>query len=392
MSLKPSLHQAAGHGLCLTMDDGLLFVKPTTSQEVDFYTQTQFLVSQDQSIDETSSASKLTDWMPACMGVLTQGDLTNFEGKSEILSDKDKEFIVLQNLYDGFSKPSVMDIKLGSQLVDEETTTPEKIARLKKVAESTTSGSLNFRICGMKVLGDEVPENIFENMNETVTIDSGYLVFNKIFGRSLTKDNVEQGIHTFFSNFKADHIKNPKIKHLIIIRLLRVFLGRLHLIYNCLTNYELRIFSGSLLFIFESDIDRWVQDETLNENNLLINDAVYEVHDPLVRKPFLEDDDDDDDENEEEDDEEQGEVQDKNINDIVGMNQDKVQDTQIGEDILDEEEEQKAPLSALNLIDFAHSKHTPGQGIDENILIGIRNLTEIFEVLLKQEKDLLSRI
>ena len=80
-----------------------------------------------------------------------------------------------------------------------------------KSSDSTTSGSLNFRICGMKVYNgksDAKPANeLYENMNDSsvsVNIndadDHKYLEFNKFYGRSLSKDNIKEGLELYFNN------------------------------------------------------------------------------------------------------------------------------------------------------------------------------------------------
>ena len=150
----------------------------------------------------------MSHWMPTFMGTLTQGDVskTQTAGLDQLSSAEgqtDKQYIVLLNSYHGFTHPSILDIKLGAKLTDDEVTAPEKIARLQKVSDSTTSGSLNFRICGMKVYNgksDTKPANeLYENMNDSsvsVNIndadDHKYLEFNKFYGRSLSKDNIKR--------------------------------------------------------------------------------------------------------------------------------------------------------------------------------------------------------
>ncbi|KAL6449866.1 ARG82 Inositol polyphosphate multikinase [Candida maltosa Xu316] len=268
------------------------------------------------------------------MGTLTQGDINN---KTPTTNDSDKQYIVLSNSYHGFAHPSILDIKLGAKLTDDEVTSKEKIERLQKVSDATTSGSLNFRICGMKVYNgasDQKPLlELYENMNDSsvsVNIDDNdphrYLEFNKFYGRSLSTENVKQGLGLFFNNRLPKDIEK---------RLLVTFHRRLQLLYNCLLDYEVRIFSGSLLFIYESDLKKW---EKVNDDN-------YELFDPLVRENIPDDDDDEED------------------------------DT-----------DSFTPLSSLNFIDFAHAKYVPGKGHDENVIQGIENLINIFESLISDHE------
>ena len=346
-SFTPSKHQAAGHDGCLISDS--LFIKSTNQQEIDFYAQTQL---KDQlKDDESPLGSLLSHWMPTYMGTLTQGDITKQDNQltdtiaKDEVSKSDKQYIVLLNSYHGFNHPSILDIKLGSKLTDDEVTPKEKIERLQKVSDSTTSGSLSFRICGMKVYNgssiDKPKVELYENMNDSsISININdesqhkYLEFNKFYGRSLTKDNIKEGLGLFFNN----HL--PKV---IEKRLLINFHKRLQLLYNCLLDYEIRIFSGSLLFIYESDLSKW---EKVTDDN-------YELFDPLVREFDDDDDDDDDDEDEE----------------------------------VDKDNDSFTPLSSLNFIDFAHAKYVPGKGHDENVIQGIEKLIDIFESLIKEHTN-----
>jgi hypothetical protein len=58
--------------------------------------------------------------------------------------------LVLQNLSHTFSKPNILDIKLGTILWDEYAT-PEKRARMEKAARDTTSLETGVRLTGFNV-------------------------------------------------------------------------------------------------------------------------------------------------------------------------------------------------------------------------------------------------
>lgn len=320
MDFKPSAHQAAGHDGCLT--SGAVFAKLTTQQEIDFYAETL------ANAVDADLGSHLSHWMPTYMGTLTE-DVVNgetLESKAEQAlqaTAKDKVYVVLQNLYYGFEKPSILDIKLGAVLVDD-TVAEEKRLRLAKVSESTTSGSLHFRVCGMKLYGGETgdkPEEVFDGMHETVEVEEtsagNYFKFNKFYGRTLSKENAKEGIAHYLSYTGKNRTW-----------LLSRFHQRLQLLYNCLLDAEVRIKSGSLFFIFENDPRKW---EGLDE-------SLYMERDPLVNEA-LEDDD---------------------------------------------EEDSECPLSSLSFIDFAHAKYTEGEGPDENVIVGVENLIRIFAELLAE--------
>lgn len=393
---KASEHQAAGHDGCMTLDS--LFIKPTTRQELNFYTETlrRDVVKEESSEEGAPLGTLLSHWMPTFLGSLQKGELsvdsilggllTSSTWQDNALVQDNKEYIVLLNLYHGFKKPSILDIKLGSRLTDDAVTPLEKIERLQKVSESTTSGSHSFRICGMKVYnGDDEtkPNELFTGMNNTITVANGeygdkssesmsshkYLVYDKFFGRSLDSKTIQQGLKLYFKPILSN---KP-----IFVCLLTNLILRLQLIFNCLLDYDTRMYSASLLFIYESD------PEVLSQVAI----ADYQDHDPLVKEFDLSDDDDDDGEDEDKD-EDEGKEEDASDADAVdSAGLDNVAKAynivkQANSESVDSKGEKNAsrtPLSSLHLIDFAHSKYVDGEGYDENVVEGVENLIKILE-------------
>lgn len=60
------------------------------------------------------------------------------------------QMLVLENLTHRFLHPNVLDIKLGTQLFDEDAT-EEKKARMTKAAAASTSGEKGVRLTGFQV-------------------------------------------------------------------------------------------------------------------------------------------------------------------------------------------------------------------------------------------------
>ena len=67
----------------------------------------------------------------------------------------DIQHLCLENLLNGFTRPCIMDLKIGSRLYDNDAT-EEKIIKMKENAKGTTIESLACRIAGMKVKGKEL--------------------------------------------------------------------------------------------------------------------------------------------------------------------------------------------------------------------------------------------
>ena len=132
--------QAGGHAG--VMRSGSLLIKPCTQAEIDFYA----LANETQSL--------FASWMPTYMGQLTlgkPGDNSAGRTASFLESERFERAVVLENIEWGFKRPSVLDIKLGKILTDDNVT-DEKRLRLKKVSMSTTSWDNHLRLTGMRVI------------------------------------------------------------------------------------------------------------------------------------------------------------------------------------------------------------------------------------------------
>ena len=373
--------KVAGHNGTLTDNDGLLIFKPLNEQELQFYQQIQSRYqnqnANNNSYDEESHDKvdddddddeiPLHDWMPTFLGVLNEGKQTDtgdspsfsrISGNMTIIPDDsdihlqtiqnskllnnsssssssssnigvgERSYLVLENLLAGFNKPNIMDIKLGKILFDENASSDKK-QRLQDVSNTSTSGSLGFRICGMQLQKNSnitLEPKYFETRISTA--DNGsteYILVNKMFGRSRTVDNIEDAIALYFNN------QNLSQKRINILK--DMFLTRLQLFYNTLLSEEVRMISSSLLFIYEGDHKRW---DLKNDEDDVLNNV------------FIEDDSDTD--------------EDESVDDTAWRMKNS----------------QKYPLSSMTLIDFAHSKLSPGEGYDENVIEGVESLIDIF--------------
>ncbi|QDS73183.1 hypothetical protein FKW77_002423 [Venturia effusa] len=363
-------HAAAGHDGVLSDPSGELVIKPCTEAEVSFY---EFA---------TTSHPDLASFMPRFMGTLQQGasvtEATAALPKShhsdpsaaivtppivgleplnlpathspsspipgtaatlpigDVGPMKGKKLdtglnIVLENIAAKFKKPNILDLKLGARLWDDEAK-PEKRARLDKVSSETTSGSLGFRIAGMRTWQGK--EKIVEKLDDFTASKNGqklheldeasnYLNHNKLYGRQFNADNVIDGFRKYL------HVPHAGIGKQQAYLITRLFLDEIKGIQAALEAIESRMYSASILLVYEGD-----------------GEAFQEAHNFLGKagQHVAEDDDEDDD----------------------------------GED------DSTPVLYAVRLIDFAHASFTPGLGPDENMLRGVRNTMKILEQLLTE--------
>ncbi len=230
---------------------------------------------------------------------------------------KTETAIVLENVADHYTKPNILDVKLGAQLWANDAPTAKR-EKLDRVANETTSKALGIRIAGMRIW--EGTEALQES--DPAIID-GYRVFNKEYGRGLTSENIRTGFETYFQIKKVEG-PSKRIKEII-----RLFIRDLEGLQQVLESEESRMYSSSLLFVYEGD-----------------EMALQEVH-KITPSPFL----------------------------TVAP-----QEGSSSED--GDEFPNVAPIQAMKLIDFAHAEWTPGQGPDHNVLHGIKSVIRILKEIL----------
>ncbi|KAG9244381.1 putative inositol polyphosphate multikinase [Calycina marina] len=335
-------HAVAGHNGTLCDVDGTLFIKPCVQAEVDFY-QTSVTHHQD-----------FYEFMPTFLGVLSlDSKLANasIEEQTDALLAKHThgispvehaplpiakravpepvvpghgprkipttQAVVLENAASGFVKPNILDVKLGIRLYADYAT-PEKKARLDKVTEETIHKTLGFRIAGMRVWQGEGANG--EDIDE-----DGYKVYDSKFGRySVTEDNVHDAFESFIFSKAAGIDKE------LGMLVCQAFLTDCERIKAVMEAQESRMFSASLLFVFEGD-------------GIALRKAMEEAS---VSAP-------------------------------------KISGNGNGGAISDEDEDEAIDpkVYAVHIIDFAHAFWTPGKGPDENSLHGIRSLEQILRKL-----------
>lgn len=358
MSYKDFEMAAAGHTGIMTDEGESLFIKPVLKQELDFYNTIKKETSNENSLLKSNAENRgvlpLNKWIPKYIGSMSKtsnvskedlekmGELANApmqlnnENKNCI---SEPQYIVLENLLNGYKTPNVMDIKLGRILYDDSASIDKK-NRLIKVSSETTSGSLGFRICGMKLANQcESNYNLFRSSEFCYNNTNTYISVNKTFGRRLkTPVEIRDSLNLFFSN----HLMGEGYT----TNLLKMFNKRIEALIDTLENTKSKFISSSILLIFESNIDR-IKQHGLDDELI---DSDYDII------SYLEESCDVDQAMEIE-----GEMID--IEDIKGG----------------------ISLSKLKLVDFSHAvigKNT-NTGVDSNTIDGLKSLNDVFLQLIK---------
>jgi len=334
----------AGHDGTLCDESGELFIKPCTAAEIAFY--------------ESSIAShpEFVEYMPTYLGTLTLDEQCNgatiVEAGAALLAQHNgisleeasatlarngtavvakhtlpevvpvktgkristNQAVVLENASYGFVRPNIMDVKLGVRLWADDAPEEKKI-RFNKITAETTHKDLGFRIAGMRVWQGH-------NAKGVDVDEEGYRVYDKNYGRFLLNKN---NVHEAFSDFIFT--ESAGIDEELGKLVSQAFYTDVCRIAEALANQESRMYSASLLFVFEGD-------------GVALRAAMEEAS----RSPYT----------------------------LVNGNESSEED---------DDEPVGPKIYEVKVIDFAHATWELGNGPDENSLIGVRSVARILKKL-----------
>ena len=363
---------------------GSLIIKPCKPSEITFYESTKAHLEFSRFIPEFVGTLSLEDKDPAQAAaeliesletngisdpIVVDNAWTPSNG-GKIMTDY---AIAMGNVAHGYNKPNILDVKLGARLWADDAP-PAKRAKLDKVAGETTSKILGFRVAGMRTWQGA------HGAGEVGVNEDGYKFYDKDYGRALTTETVIEGFEEYF---RVEKGKKPSRN---MKKVIRRFIEDLKDLQAILETEESRMYSASLLFVYEGDPDA-LQAAFVTEAEIL--EALSACKD---------------DRNNLTDGNSHNHATPQSRNGGIASSASSVtldgEDTAIdgGDTVIDggdtatnggdadtedDEEHPELPkIQALKLIDFAHAKWTPGQGPDENMLHGIRNVITSLDALL----------
>eukprot|EP00040_Diaphanoeca_grandis_P037602 m.246249 g.246249 ORF g.246249 m.246249 type:complete len:395 (-) comp33847_c0_seq6:97-1281(-) len=144
--------------------------------------------------------------------------------------------ILLENLAGKFRYPCILDVKIGTRSWDDSMDAKKK-AKHKAKANSTTTATLGFRICGSQVYSQEMKK---------------FLCHDKYYGRTLTTSTISDSLREYF---ELNTGKNPRVcgrgKKTILALVKR--LGELKQVVEAQKGF--RFYSSSLLLLYEGDVN-----------------------------------------------------------------------------------------------------------------------------------------
>lgn len=419
-------HAVAGHDGTMCDAGGELFVKPCTQAEVDFYESAKLhpdfaelmpVFCGSLALLDTTTAASIHEQLPGLIdqAQIPQGlknelkshldpstapaaaDKTSVEeplttdvpSKEELAAGNKKQeprtgpiktdrAIALLNASYGFKKPNIMDTKMGQQLWSKHAS-KEKRERFDKITESTTHKNFGFRVAGMQVYKGSHPTRITSNgkseasANVTGPNEEGFMTYNKFWGRDDVNDaNLAESLKLFIFNEAAGI--DEELGKLVA----GLFARDLRRVEEVLQKEESRMYSSSLLFVFEGDgpaLRAAIEEAKAEETDIepiatgLATSVSKRSAPRTVSTNFR-------------------------VDSGIGMGDEDLKfvtesvtlEPEAGEESGDSDEDYDELSSfphiyTLKLIDFAHAEWTPGLGPDEAVLLGVRSLAEIFEKL-----------
>lgn len=278
--------------------------------------------------------------------------------------------LVMENVAGGYKQPNILDVKLGARLWADDAP-PAKRAKLDRVAGETTSKSLGFRVAGMRIWQGADAQG-----DNDVDLD-GYKSYDKDYGRSLAPENIVEAFEDYLCIARGIRpLRNTR-------KLIRRFIEDLQGMQHVLENEESRMYSASLLFVYEGDPAILQEAFTTEEKMLDSMEAESKSLPDRDGVPKVD-----------------GDRPNGNGTSCNGtssgtngtaapMHGNKVNASDSADtastlaDADTPEPEMPLPhIQAVKLIDFAHAAWTPGQGPDENLLHGIRNVIKTLNELL----------
>ncbi|KAI1450509.1 inositol polyphosphate multikinase [Annulohypoxylon stygium] len=382
--LKDYNYAVAGHAGTMCDADGELFIKPCTLSEVEFYESAHAehpdfadlmpmyigTLSLNNSTDQAAIHAQIPDLVEHAdippevkeeiqshLHLEDRSPVTESPIEDPVISDNVKwipnktrkiatdRAVVLENASFGFKKPNIMDAKLGVRLWADDAPL-EKKARFDKIAEETTHKKFGFRVAGMRVYNGSTDKSELD--------EEGYRIYDKDWGRQkVNESNITDSIKKFIFN-KAAGIDEELGKYVA-----GLFALDLRKVQKVLESEESRMYSSSLLFVFEGDGEAL---RTAIEEVKADATVVAETKRGSTRSV----------------------ISTLRVDSGIGMNEEDLIETatldgfdEFGDD--SDEESSFPHIYSVKLIDFAHAAWEPGKGPDENVLLGVRSLAKIFE-------------
>jgi len=269
--LAPLTNQVAGHaGGVQSLEGGRLVIKDCLPRELQFYDQVKQAVAGKAALDsrQVRLLERLLKVMPECLGSW-QDYIGRQSGSTLSANGRDERpRIVMENLTFGYEKPNVCDIKLGTQLWDEEAS-EEKRQRMEKAAASTTSGSHGIRLTGWQTFDAE--SQSYHSIPKTFgkTIKPEHLELGMRMVLACPEDGDAQQAEKALKGSSMDGRRLPSLPTELVARMLRDhILNDLDEIHAIFSEVQVRMRGASLLIVYEGEAEHLRQSLSADKSEI----------------------------------------------------------------------------------------------------------------------------
>ncbi|KAG6897868.1 hypothetical protein C0992_009666 [Termitomyces sp. T32_za158] len=218
--------RVAGHAGMRTTLDGELIIKPAYPAERRFY----------DALTHDPVLAPLRPFIPKFLGTLSDhavhaARLAGPPGRTD--------FIVLENLCCSFTRPNILDIKLGTVFHDDHTD-PDKVLRMQKTSRETTSFRTGVRLTEFQVHDSTSPHPISTP---------------KSYGKSLKEPDLARALAQFFPAHDDPPGSTLGLPAPLLRPVLTGIRATIARIRDTYARIDMRIVGGSLLVIYEAHFD-----------------------------------------------------------------------------------------------------------------------------------------
>ncbi|KAJ1982626.1 hypothetical protein H4R34_001645 [Dimargaris verticillata] len=230
-SLQPRLWlpdgQVAGHGDVDMAPGSPWITKKCNQQEKEFY-------------EHAADHPHLASFLPRLKEIAPRSP-TNHSGFYEPLRttyyqyrpSRDKPFLLtIENLGYSFTHPSVLDLKLGHVLYEDNASAIKK-GRMKLISRMTTSRTLGICISGMRVYDTQRQE---------------YIRYGRSYGRWQRPSTIDHAFQNYFP---------PSLPTAYRDFLATQFAASIQKLISIFDSQRWHIYGSSLLFVYEGDVAKW---------------------------------------------------------------------------------------------------------------------------------------
>ena len=160
-TLKPLKAQVGGHVYMKILNDQFV-CKPLNIRELKFY---------------QSVPSEIVRFVPTFIGTL------ELENDIQSSSSECNEYLVLDNLTQGFQKPCILDLKMGTRMYSDSATDSKRKSQRKK-SKTSTSAKLGVRFCGSQRFS--ISNNSFEMLDKYIGRDADEYQLRRLLEKFFT--------------------------------------------------------------------------------------------------------------------------------------------------------------------------------------------------------------